>query len=179
MLSYPSIVYFAAPVSTYSTNRYGRLLSAARQHFRTADILEARTLFTSNAHWRATWPNLVHRIDALVFIHDGEGFIGRGVWREIADCERNGKPIHFLDDSGRLHPREFFTLGERNERDWRRYARVQAISSVPGVSTRAEAALHAEARALGSRNPRATGQLVRREKHLASAARRRERKDRR
>jgi hypothetical protein len=119
------VVYLASSISTYRTRRYGRQLNRVHRHFPRHAVLPARGCFASSEEWRCTWPELSSRIAAAVFFDDGDGFIGRGVWREIHDLRDLGRDVWFLSESGQLIAFDAVSLEhDPKSRSWRRYARV-------------------------------------------------------
>lgn len=92
----PNRIYVASPLSTYGTARYDAMVSRVRSHYPDADILPARDLFGSNAHWRRKWPVILPTLDAVVFFDDDDGCIGAGTEQEIADAASAGIPVFFL-----------------------------------------------------------------------------------
>ena len=101
------LMYLSSPLSTYKTPRYARMLAYCRAALPDAEILEPKHLFHSSTDWRAKWPDVLGRIDQLVFFHDADpDWVGAGVIREIHDTFELGKSICYLDDGGQLHPFE-------------------------------------------------------------------------
>ncbi len=127
-------VYFAAPLTTYDTPRYGYALLWLGANLPQATIIGAREAFTDRADWLARWPAVVGGCAALTFITDEDGYIGRGVADEIALALLHGKPVHLLTGDGRrsnprplLVPYERLRLGTPDPRDWRRWQRVMPL----------------------------------------------------
>jgi hypothetical protein len=119
------VIYLASSISTYPTRRYGRQLNRAHRHFPRHAILPARGCFASSEEWRCSWPELSSRIAGVVFFDDGDGFIGRGVWREIHDLRDLGRDVWFLSENDQLIALEAIRLEhDPKSRSWRRYARV-------------------------------------------------------
>jgi hypothetical protein len=122
-------VYCAAPVTTYESERYGRLLERARESFPGMAILAARDAWRDNADWLARWPDVCRTLDAMVCIPDASGWIGRGVDTEIRDADRMGIPIWWLADDGELISHRKVRLGPTNESNWRRYRQISIRST--------------------------------------------------
>jgi hypothetical protein len=62
-------------------------------------------------------------MDALAFIVDGDGYIGRGVWQEINDASDRAIPIHFLHD-GQLTPLAAIQFRRSVFDNYQQYAQV-------------------------------------------------------
>jgi hypothetical protein len=99
-----------------------------RREFPQAQLLEARHLYASNAEWRRRWPAVLRRLTRLVFFADPDGWIGRGVWTEITDAAREGLPVFYLSDRGRLTPFASVRLGPPDDASWQRYCRVVPLA---------------------------------------------------
>jgi len=97
------MVYIASSLQTYSTARYDANLHLLRDLFPGAAVLPARDLFASTPDWRRRWPSLLPTLAALVFFHDGDGFIGMGVAAEIGEVSTAGLPVWYLADTNRLY----------------------------------------------------------------------------
>jgi hypothetical protein len=123
------LLYVASPMATYQTPRYDQMLAHARQHFQDGNLMPARDLYSSNAHWQATWPQHLKRIDGVVFFTDTDLTIGKGVVAELSDALRRGVPIHYLQDDGSLLPYKQVAVEVLDGgASWRKYARVQVNS---------------------------------------------------
>jgi hypothetical protein len=125
------VIYVASPVATYDTPRYDLMIAHAQRAFPDAKVLLARGLYRDRAHWLAIWPAHLAQLRALVYFADMDGSIGNGVFKEIADAQAQGIPVHYLSDDGVL------ILSERVALDlidgglsWRRYARVRLVNVV-------------------------------------------------
>lgn len=117
-------VYLAAPKSEYGSPRYARLVALTRKHFPDAEVIEARTAFSDTADWRASWPDILATLSALVFLTTETGWIGRGVWAEIREARDLGLPVYHLTDRGRLVPLPDLTFSRPNPEDWTAHVRV-------------------------------------------------------
>jgi hypothetical protein len=123
------VVYLASSMTTYQTTRYDAMIEHVRTAFPDAELLPARDLYTSSAHWLATWPNHLKRLTATVFFADTDGTIGKGVAQEIEDSLAAGIAVYFIYDDGGMVPHEAVSLILlRSGMDWRRYMHVEAPS---------------------------------------------------
>jgi hypothetical protein len=121
------VVYLASSMSTYATARYDAMVEHTRRAFPDAELLSARDLYTSSAHWLSTWPDHLARLTALVFFAETDGSIGKGVYKEIEDALAAGIPVYYLYDSGDTVLHTFVSLILiRDGVNWRKYARVSA-----------------------------------------------------
>jgi hypothetical protein len=134
-------VYVAGPKQSYRDPRFDEAVDLARSL--TADlagptqVIDARGQFSSNDDWREKWPGMVAGIDGVVFIADQDGYIGRGVLREIEDVRAKGGPdprVLFAHE-GKLWAQ--FEIGPANDLNWRQHATVtswwdEAVGHWPG-----------------------------------------------
>jgi hypothetical protein len=120
------VVYLASSMSTYQTPRYDAMVAHVQRAWPDAELLPARGLYTSSAHWLATWPNHLARLTATVFFADVDGSVGKGVYKEIEDALAASLPVFYLYDDGGMVPREAVSLILiRDGMNWRKYARVE------------------------------------------------------
>lgn len=117
-------VYLAAPKSEYGSPRYARLVALTRKHFPDAEVIEARTAFSDTADWRASWPDILATLSALVFLTTETGWIGRGVWAEIREARDCCLPIYHLTDRGHLVALADLTFSRPHPDDWTAHVRV-------------------------------------------------------
>jgi hypothetical protein len=122
------VVYLASSMSTYDTPRYDAMIEHARQAFPDAELLPARGLYTSSAHWLATWPTHLARLTAVVFFADTDSSVGKGVFKEIEDALAAKLPVYFLyDDGGMVPHKDVSLILIRDGMNWRKYAQVQPM----------------------------------------------------
>ncbi len=117
-------VYFAAPKQTYSETSYDDGLERARLPFPAAVVLSPRELFTSNRDWLDQWPLILPTLDALVFITDSEGWVGKGVHKEVLDAASLAITVELLTSDGRFQPLADIEFADVDLRGWPQYARV-------------------------------------------------------
>jgi hypothetical protein len=117
-------VYVAAPMSLYRTARYDRLVAAIRALFPRAQVLDARSAWTSTEDWRGGGPLVLPIVSAVVVLADRGGWVGAGVVAEIDDAVATGRPIWHLTDDGVLHPWDAVALVDRHPDDRQRHARL-------------------------------------------------------
>jgi hypothetical protein len=86
-------------------------------------MLSSRDMFRSSAEWRAKWALVLTSMDALAFIVDSDGYIGRGVWQEIHDAADRAIPVYCLHD-GRLTPLAALQFDLSPLDSYRQWARV-------------------------------------------------------
>ena len=118
-------IYFAAPKSQRDTPRYRQLLAHLRALFPDARIIEGLAAFRDTAHWRATWPAVLASLSVLVFIADGDGWIGRGVWVEVQQA-RTRVPVYLLTDDGQLVPLARVSCSAPRPDNWTSHVQVRA-----------------------------------------------------
>jgi hypothetical protein len=119
-------IYFSGPLSTYETQRYAEMLAYLRGHYPDAEILEPKHLFHSHAQWKVEWPELLSRIDAVVFFHDNDpDCIGHGVWAEINDAASADKRVEFLSDDGQLISPERLKFDAATPQSMRQFVHVR------------------------------------------------------
>src|SRR5262249_41909596 len=114
-------VYLAAPIATYRTPRYDWAIAQVHAHFPEYQLLSPRELYTRADDCLAQWPATCSELSALVFITDGDDWIGFGVWREIHDAAFTGVRVWHLHQDGLLpfHEIGFDAFQPHN---WRQYA---------------------------------------------------------
>lgn len=117
-------VYLAAPITTYRSGQYDCALRWLRTNYPHATIVSARDAFRDRVDWLARWRGVLSRCAALVFITDGEDFIGRGVDGEITFARARPILVLMLNGAGRLVPYHHLSFTPPNAGDWQRYRRV-------------------------------------------------------
>lgn len=119
-------VYFAAPVTTYLTRHYHRGLTLTKDLFEYGDVISARDEFKSTDDWLEKWPKIMPTINVVVFISDEDGWIGKGVWREINDVANNHGIVAYLDRNLMYrYPLEWIEFIDWPSPSWRYYKRVK------------------------------------------------------
>jgi hypothetical protein len=102
--------------------------------FPAAVVLSPRELFHSNGHWLAQWSLILPTLDTLVFIADAQGWIGRGVHKEIFDAASLAIPVLLLAPDGTFHSLDSIEVLDVGLRGWRQYARIRVPAPrVPGA----------------------------------------------
>jgi hypothetical protein len=151
-------VYCTSPRSMYDTPAYGEMVLLALDTFAdddeeesvmegdvypSVDVIESREVFHSKqADWSREWPATRDEADVLLFMTDDERIIGSGVYREIEDMRKRGKPVYLalvgdtwkgramveVKDGGLpiLRLDEIRIDMINGGKDWARYARVSA-----------------------------------------------------
>lgn len=122
-------VYLASSLHTYATPEYSRYLNTLAGLLPDAKILPARDLFRSNDDWRHRWPDILPTLDALVYVEDRDGYIGRAVYTEIIDALAQGIPVRYLAPAGHLYELATEDDGEPvltafHPFDWRQFAQL-------------------------------------------------------
>jgi len=111
-------------MSTYDTPFYDRAISLVEQHI--GACLPARGMFVSNEHWLKTWPGVLRGLSSVAFFVDEEGFVGRGVHKEVHDAHNKGLPVWFVPRDGsaptKVHPQVLVVW--KGGESWRQYARI-------------------------------------------------------
>ncbi len=125
-------VYVAAPISTYQTRRYERMLDAVRRRFPLHHVLAARDLGFTPETWLPRWQRLLARLDNVVAFADGSGVIGAAVLWEVLDARLLGIPVHILTGEGRFVPLHRVSIGFVAGRSLRRFARIRVTGGRPG-----------------------------------------------
>lgn len=117
--------YIASPLSTYDTPRYAAMLVRLRELLPDAELLPARSLFTSNADWLRRWPEILPTLSAVVFFDD-RSTIGRGVYQEVEDAQAARLPVFYLPhpDADLLSYDGKSVLLVAHGRSWAHYADV-------------------------------------------------------
>lgn len=121
-------VYVAGPMQAYKCAHFDRAVAIASELHPGAEILDARGMFATTAVWLREWPAIAGTIDVVLFVADLDGYIGRGVLREVQDVANLGGQVLFVDGET-ITP--LFTVGPTNDNDWRRHAQVQGHPPAP------------------------------------------------
>lgn len=88
------VVYITAPRVVQQTDRYEEYFFKIGHHFKGAELLESRELFPTSKPWLDFWPDVLKRIDTLVFIRNEERYIGKGVYQGAMQARNAGKEIY-------------------------------------------------------------------------------------
>lgn len=110
------IAYLATTIDLYHSDRYLKGRALARARWSKAAWIEPARMGWNLETWLSEWSNILPTLNLLVVIPREDGSIGRGVWREIIDCQARGLPIYFLDGA--------------------RWRRLVTLEKLPGVSFR-------------------------------------------
>lgn len=91
------IAYLATAIDLYHSDHYlkGRALALAR--WSKAAWIEPARMGWNLETWLSEWANILPTLNLLVVIPREDGSIGRGVWREIIDCQALSVPVYILD----------------------------------------------------------------------------------
>ena len=122
-------VYIAAPISSFGSPRYERMLGQLREALPEAEMVEARRAFRSNEHWRSHWPEILAGINRLAFLTADDGTIGAGVFQELMDARFAGLTVELITDEGSLLPLEALVFAYVGDGDPVRFARVERRTS--------------------------------------------------
>jgi hypothetical protein len=117
-------VYIASSRSTSGTALYGRRVGQIRERFADAELVEPSREFDSVGHWLSRRDAVLRSVCAVVFFADANGFIGRGVWRDLALADALGREIWFLAGDGEFVPIEDVGFGIEDDGPWDEYAVV-------------------------------------------------------
>jgi hypothetical protein len=109
----------------------------ACEYFMDVDVIDVRRLYTSSRDWQIRWPrDELPRVDTLAFITAPDDTIGRGVGREINDCQKRGIACFLLrrqhDGAPVFHRFWRMRLKDAGD-DWLRWATV--VPAAPGDVT--------------------------------------------
>jgi hypothetical protein len=127
------VVYLAAPITEYGTERYEQLAGALRSRLTGYRILEARGLYASTADWLQRWPDILPTLSHLVFLSTPDGWIGKGAWTEIQDALQRGIPAHYLLNEHQLVPFAKVTCSEPSD-DYRFHVQVGIAAEASDAS---------------------------------------------
>jgi len=106
MTASSKVVYVAAPMVTYYTDRYERNRERITELFPGAELIcpPDGPLYPDGRTFSATFREHVVSCTDLVCFADEDGFLGRGTVTEIAYALRHGKAVWHLTDGGDLEP---------------------------------------------------------------------------
>lgn len=98
------VVYLAAPMVTYHTERYERNRERVAALFPGAELIcpPDGPLYPDGHTFSATFRGHVAACTDLVCFPDEDGFLGRGTVTEVSYAQRLGKAVWHLTDDGEL-----------------------------------------------------------------------------
>jgi len=92
----PRTLYLAAPLDLFHTPAHRKALAAARRQFAGYRIIDPSRLRWNSEKWLEEWPWVLPQLDVLLVLPRGDGTVGMGCWREIADARKAGLPVWAL-----------------------------------------------------------------------------------
>jgi hypothetical protein len=124
-----ALIYFAAPMSTYTHAAYDSGLELVKERYPCATVLSSRDIYRSYQQWQDAWPGLLSIITGLVFIADSlshtQPTIGYGVYTEIRDCASWDIPVFYLTAESAFIPYPDLQIVLLNGgTSWRWYASI-------------------------------------------------------
>lgn len=112
-----SLIYLAAPLSTYNSATYEIAMSRLQRRFPSARLLLSRDLFTSIAHFRATYRAVLATVTLPVILTDPAGWLGGGVYTETSYLAHHHVPSIAILPNGVIWTPAILEIG--NPTDWR------------------------------------------------------------
>jgi hypothetical protein len=95
----PRTIYIASSVSLFDTPAYEDIKALVASNYPQDILIFAKGLYAGSQEWLTKWPEVSKTVDVLLaFTHDG--WIGRGVFTEMADIYEQGKPVYLVDPQG-------------------------------------------------------------------------------
>jgi len=118
-----SLAYVAHPMTSYATPWAARALAAIATALPGVELIDPEAMgWRTNADWLAAWDGIVEAIDVLVIVAAGDGSIGAGCLRELADALAVGVPVAVLGPEQTLCALGGLDLLDEGERTPRRVA---------------------------------------------------------
>ncbi|MDX2059483.1 MAG: hypothetical protein SFV24_16855 [Gemmatimonadales bacterium] len=122
-------IYLSGPAPMHHTAAWRAATQALQAQFPGVPIWSATDVFRSRAEWRHRLVTRLSDCGALVFLADGDGWIGKGVDTEIAAARGVGLAVGWLMPGGVLLAIHDVELGTPDETDWAHYRRVRPIGA--------------------------------------------------
>ncbi len=95
-------IYVASSVSLFDTSEYEDIKALVERSYPQDTLIFAKGLYSGSQEWLTKWPHIAKTVDVLLaFTHDG--WIGRGVFTEMADIYEQGKPVYVVDPQGKQY----------------------------------------------------------------------------
>jgi len=116
-------LYFAHPMQTYDTERERKAIRQIKTTFPSFYIQNPSLHPSRDMNFYLVW---VKDCQALIFITDEKGYIGKGVYSEIDAARILAFPVYQCEPDTPVISQEFH-LGEVNENDWKHYCPVGEI----------------------------------------------------
>ena len=129
------MIYLATVTDQFDAPGYSKILDRVKKEFPAEIIIEPAKNRWSLAEWEKEWKRIRRGVTALVVWPRADLSIGRGVWREIRDCNRAHIPILVIDHDGRFL-RCSFTVQRINGASFRYWAHIEPTTSVRKLPTR-------------------------------------------
>jgi hypothetical protein len=138
--------YVASPMQTYYTALYARMREVLPESLANTihgpfELHYAEGMYPNAKAWLREWPVLLRtQINGgTIFFTDASGYIGRGVWIEVADTLREKLPVYCATHDGKLlqvktlavRSKGLVKFSAPNERDWKQHVKVTVCESAP------------------------------------------------
>jgi hypothetical protein len=117
-------LYVASPLQLYGTPRLDEAVQTLRALYPEAVLLLPAQLFRGRQDWLQRGQAILRECTRLVVVTDDEGWIGRGVWSEVATVLQLARPVAWCPRPGLLVPWGEVTWSPPDETNWTRYARL-------------------------------------------------------
>ena len=131
------IIFMSCPIRVFNTLRYCDAVKLIRKRHPRAKILRTHCLWEDNKDWLKTYHHVLEPVTIVYILPDDDGTVGRGTVDEVQYLlgERDPAvyPVYGLagpSDALRIHPCVYLSSYE-NGRDWRRYAELKCLRTVP------------------------------------------------
>lgn len=135
-------IYIASSVSLFDTPEYKDIKALIERNYPHDTLIFAKGLYSGSQEWLTKWPQISKTVDVLLFFtHDG--WIGKGVYKELCDIEKRGQTIFFVEPDGTHHQLSSIPVDidftqstvdgitfEFNTASWRQYAHVSVSKSL-------------------------------------------------
>jgi len=130
-------VYLMGRIVDYRRPAYSDALRWLRSELPKADIVPARTRWRANDDWLDGWPAFCPTVAAAAVVtvpdpDSGRHLIGLGVFDEIDDLSKLGRPVLWLCPSaGRIQPVTRFRVVPNAGRTWSDVGRLEPDDDAP------------------------------------------------
>ena len=116
-------LYFAHPMQTYDTERERKAIRQIKAGYSSYYIQNPSLHPSRDMNFYFAW---VKECQALIFMSDENGYIGKGVYSEIDAARMLNLPVYYVDPDVPVIT-DKYDLGDTNEFDWRQYCTVGVI----------------------------------------------------
>ncbi len=118
-------IYLSCNFTAFYTRLYDNNLALIKRRWPEAEIFEPKFRYRDTQDWLNEWDQDRKTFTGCVFF-DHEGYIGKGVLKEITDLDRYNTPVLYLASFGEFYPLSALTIEMyMGGIDWNKYAKLK------------------------------------------------------